>query len=141
MLHSLVLRLNAGPNARMRAVLVPAQNARTDTNALFTLCTYPVGNIDEAPLHYPRTMPSTRVELCVRWFCFCGAGRFETSSSVVTALSVVCPSSNWCGEDSVVRCLGVICFLSSVTPGWASVFESARRFGDDSTGRCVCFFF
>ena len=52
MLHSLVFRLNVGPNARMRAVLIPARDARTDTNALFTMCTHPVGNIDEAPLHW-----------------------------------------------------------------------------------------
>ena len=61
MLQGLVFRLNVGPNAPMRAVLVSARDARTDTNALFTMCAHPVGYIDEAPLHYPQTMPSTRV--------------------------------------------------------------------------------
>ena len=36
-------------------------HTRSDTNALFTMCAHPVGYIDEAPLHYPRTIPSTRV--------------------------------------------------------------------------------
>ena len=34
---------------------------RTDTNAIFTMCAHPVRYIDEAPLHYLRTIPSTRV--------------------------------------------------------------------------------
>ena len=62
MLHGLFFfRLYVGPNARLRAVLIPARDAWTDTNALFTMCTLPVDNIDEAQLRYRRTMPSTRV--------------------------------------------------------------------------------
>ena len=30
-------------------------------NALCTMCAHPFGYIDEAPLHYPRTIPSSRV--------------------------------------------------------------------------------
>ena len=30
-------------------------------NVFFTMCAHPVGCIDEARLHYPRTIPSTRV--------------------------------------------------------------------------------
>ena len=43
-----------------------------------------------------------------------------------------------------MRCLGVISFLTSVTPGWASVFELAQRFGKVSAVRflsVICFVF
>ena len=100
MLHSLVFRLYVGPNARVRAVLIPARDARTNTNALFTMCTHPVDNIDEAPHHHRRTIPSTRVtqrnanrvELCVRWFVFRCAVLLGRSCRgvVVRGHSVIC---------------------------------------------------
>ena len=141
----------------------PAQDARTDTNALFTTCTHPIDNIDEAPLHYRRTIPSTRVtqssanwvELCVRWFCFllcCLAVTVVLSpkSSVVTASSVtpgcasVFESVQRFGEDSAVICLSVVCSLSSMAPGRASVFELPHCVGEDSAARflsVIRFFF
>ena len=48
------------------------------------------------------------------------------------------------GDDSAVRCLGVVCSLSYMTQGRASVFELAQCFGKDSAARflsVIRFFF
>ena len=84
------------------------------------MCAHPVGYIDEALLHDPRTIPSTRVTYSsVNWVEPC------------RGLCVRLLSVRRFGEDSTDRCLGFVRFSQRIRLNGPDIPHACILFGID----------